>query len=88
MIGSEDNRLKLELKELIIEECDKEVDADEISDDEILFSEECILELDSMDALQISMALQKKYEVVVTDSKKLRKVMVSINTLADFIQPE
>jgi acyl carrier protein len=88
MIGSLDNNLKLELKELIIEECDKDVEADEISDDEVLFTPECKLELDSMDALQISMALQKKYKVVITDSKKLRKVMISINTLADFIQPE
>ena len=88
MIGSEDNRLKLELKELIIDECDKDVEANEISDDEVLFTPECKLELDSMDALQISMALQKRYKVVITDSKKLRKVMVSINTLADFIQPK
>ena len=88
MIGSLDNDLKLELKELIIEECDKEVEADEITDDEVLFHPDCKLELDSMDALQISMALQKEYNIVVTDSKKLRKVMVSINTLADFIQPK
>ena len=88
MIGSEDKELKLALKTLIIEECDKEVEPDEINDDEVLFSPESQLELDSMDALQISMALQKKYDIVVTDSKKLRKVMVSINTLADYIQPK
>jgi len=88
MIGSQDDKLKLALKQLIIEECDKDVEPEEVSDEEILFGEECVLELDSMDALQISMALQKKYEIVVTDSKKLRKVMVSINTLADFIQPK
>ena len=88
MIGSEDKELKLALKTLIIEECDKEVEPDEINDDEVLFSPESQLELDSMDALQISMALQKKYDIVVTDSKKLRKVMVSIITLADYIQPK
>jgi len=88
MIGSEDKELKLALKTLIIEECDKEVEPEEINDDEVLFSPESKLELDSMDALQISMALQKKYDIVVTDSKKLRKVMVSINTLADYIQPK
>ena len=54
----------------------------------MLFSPESKLELDSMDALQISMALQKEFNIVVTDSKKLRKVMVSINSLADFVQPE
>lgn len=88
MIGSQDDKLKLALKTLIIEECDKEVEPEEINDDEILFSPESKLELDSMDALQISMALQKEYNIVVTDSKKLRTVMISINTLADFIQPK
>jgi len=88
MIGSEDDKLKLALKTLIIEECDKELEPEEISDDEVLFSGDSALELDSMDALQISMALQKEYNIVVTDSKKLRKVMISINTLADFIQPK
>lgn len=88
MIGSKDDNFKKKLKELIIEECDKDIEASDINDDDILFSEECALELDSMDALQISMALQKEYGIEANDSKKLRKIMVSINTLADYIQPE
>ncbi|PLY05910.1 MAG: acyl carrier protein [Arcobacter sp.] len=88
MIGSKDENLKLELKKLIIEECDKDIEVEEISDDEILFGSDTSLELDSMDALQISMALHKKYGVDANDSKKLRKIMASINTLADYIQPE
>ena len=39
-----------------------------------------------MDALQISMALHKKYGLKTTDSKELRKIMVSINTLAAYIE--
>jgi len=88
MIGSKDDNFKKKLKELIIEECDKDIEASDINDDDILFSEECALELDSMDALQISMALQKEYGIQANDSKKLRKIMVSINTLADYIQPK
>jgi len=88
MIGSKDDNLKTNLKKLIIEECDKDIDISDINDDDVLFSEECALELDSMDALQISMALQKEYNIEANDSKKLRKIMVSINTLADYIQPE
>ncbi|MBU3014475.1 acyl carrier protein [Poseidonibacter lekithochrous] len=88
MIGSKDDDFKKKLKELIIEECDKDIEASDINDDDILFSEECALELDSMDALQISMALQKEYGIQANDSKKLRKIMVSINTLADYIQPK
>jgi acyl carrier protein len=78
--------LKYELKKLIIEECEKECEIEDIKDDDILFDPESPLELDSMDALQISMALHKKYGMKTTDSKELRKIMVSINTLAEYIK--
>ena len=88
MLGSKNEKLKQELKELIIEECDRDIEPEEINDDEVLFGSDTKLELDSMDALQISMALHKKYGIDANDSKKLRKIMASINTLADYIQPE
>jgi len=89
MLGSQNPELKLELKQLIIKECDKEEFTPEAIDDtEPLFGSDSTLGLDSMDALQISMALKEKYGVEVTDSKKIRTIMASINTLADFIQPK
>ena len=88
MSGSHNPELKLELKQLIIKECDKEdIDPASISDFEPLFGSDAPLQLDSMDALQVSMALKEKYGVEVTDSKKIRTIMTNINTLADFIQP-
>ena len=75
-----------ELKELIIDECDKECNIENINDDEELFGSGANLTLDSMDALQISMALHKKYDIKITDAKKLRKIMLSINTLSAYIQ--
>ncbi len=78
--------LKYELKKLIIQECEKECEIDDIDDDEVLFGAESKLELDSMDALQISMALNKKYGLKTTDSKELRKIMKSINTLAAYLK--
>lgn len=78
--------LKYELKKLIIEECEKECEIEDIKDDDILFDPASPLELDSMDALQISMALHKKYGLKTTDSKVLRKIMLSINTLAEYIE--
>lgn len=88
MLGSQNPELKRELKQLIITECDKEEFTPEaMNDDEPLFGSDSPLQLDSMDALQISMALKEKYGVEVTDSKKIRTIMTSINTLADFIQP-
>lgn len=80
------SNLKYELKKLIIEECEKECNIEDINDDEILFGPDSKLELDSMDALQISMALNKKYGLKTTDSKELRKIMKSINTLATYLE--
>ena len=79
-------QLKKDLKLLIIDACEKDQSVDDISDDEILFGEDAPLQLDSMDALQISMAISSTYGIKMTDSKKLRKVMESINTMALFVQ--
>jgi acyl carrier protein len=76
------------LKRLIIEECDIVNAPEEIGDDEPLFGSESKLGLDSIDALQISVAIQNKYNITITDSKETRRVMRSLNTFADFIQPE
>jgi len=89
MIGSQDEALKLRLKTMIIEECEKEdMTPEEISDDVELFSEASGLELDSLDALQISMGLQTQFKVRLGDSKEFRRVVTTINALADYIQPE
>lgn len=85
-MSSNNEALKQELKELIIEECEKDCEASDITNDEILFGSDSNLQLDSLDALQISLALNKKYGLDTTDSKKLRSIMTSINSLADHIQ--
>jgi len=88
MKGSLDEQLKNEIKQLIIEECDLDITDDHIHDDDILFGSDSPIGLDSVDALQISIAVQNKYGVVITDSKVLRRVMKTINTFADYIRPE
>lgn len=85
---SQNSILKEELKNLIIDECEKDCSSEEIDDNEELFGPTSVLELDSMDALQISMSLHKKYGIKTTDSKKLRKIMLSINTLATYIEKQ
>jgi acyl carrier protein len=86
MKGSLDEKLKMELKRLIVEECDITTDPGEIGDEEPLFGSGSKLGLDSIDALQISIAIQNKYNITITDSKEMRRVMRSFNTFADFIQ--
>lgn len=88
MKGSQDAGLKQRLKELILKEADKQVSPEAINDDEILFGPDAQLQLDSLDGLQVSMALQRQFGVRVTDPKDLVRIMASINTMADFIQPD
>jgi acyl carrier protein len=88
MKGSLDEKLKMELKRLIVEECDITTDPGGIGDEEPLFGSGSKLGLDSIDALQISIAIQNQYNVTITDSKEMRRVMRSLNNFADFIQPE
>ena len=78
--------LKEELKEMIVRECDKDIEPSSIKDDDIIFDPAHPLELDSLDSLQISMALQNDYNIRLTDPKEARRVMESINTLATYIE--
>lgn len=82
-------KLKYELKLMIISECEKEnVTPEDIPDDVELFSSDCVLELDSLDALQISMGLQNRYAIRLGDSKEFRRVVTNINELARFIEQQ
>ena len=77
--------LCLELKTLIVEACDKECDPASISDDELLFGPEASLQLDSLDALQVSMVIKKKYGLRLPDSKETRRILSSIANMAEHL---
>jgi len=78
--------LKEDLKVLIVQECDKEIEPSSIKDDEIIFDPEHPLQLDSLDTLQISMALQNNYGIRLVDPKEARRVMISIDSIAEYIE--
>jgi len=78
--------LKRELKAMIVEATDKDIEPQQIGDDEPLFGRRSTLGLDSLDGLQISMALQSRYGVVITDPKQLRRLLVSVNSLARYLR--
>jgi acyl carrier protein len=79
-------KLKFDLKSMIIEECEKEdITPNDIADDVELFSDKSGLELDSLDALQISMGLQNKFGVRLGDSKDFRRVVTTIDDLAIYV---
>ena len=77
--------LRLALKALIIEACEKDCKPESISDDEPLFGPEAPLQLDSLDALQVSMAIKKTYGLRLPDSKETRRILSSVANLAQHL---
>lgn len=76
--------LKSELKRLIIETLRLEdIKPDSIKDDEPLFGEG--LGLDSIDALELVVAIEKKYGVLIEDEEVGIEAFASIDALADFV---
>ncbi|MBP7370262.1 MAG: acyl carrier protein [Arenimonas sp.] len=75
----------MEVKELIISTMALEdITSADIDSDAPLFNEG--LGLDSIDALELGLALQKRYGVTLAaDSEETRKHFASVNSLAAFI---
>ena len=78
--------LENDIKELIIKVLELEdIKASDIQDEEALFVDG--LGLDSIDALELGMALKKKYNLTLSsDKKENAKYFYSVKTLADFIR--
>jgi acyl carrier protein len=76
--------LKSDLKLLIIETLRLEdIKPDSIMDEEPLFGEG--LGLDSIDALELVVAIEKRYGVLIEDEEVGVEAFASINALADFV---
>lgn len=75
-----------EIKDLIIKSLDLEdISREDIKDDEPLFNDG--LGLDSIDALEIGMALQKKYNLSMdSDKEQNSKHFFSVDTLAEYVR--
>lgn len=80
--------LEKDLKILIIESLELEdITADDIKDDEALFVDG--LGLDSIDALELGMALKKKYNVELSSDKEdNKKYFYSVKTIADYLREQ
>lgn len=72
------------LKHQIIEQLNlDDVEADEIVADEPLFGTD--LGLDSIDALEIIVLLEKEYGIKIASQEEGKKVFYSVSTIADYI---
>ena len=80
--------LKRELKELVVEECDVELEAHEITDDELLIGGDGRMDLDSLDALSISLEVKSRYGKRIDGGNEARTAFSSIDALARFILAE
>jgi len=85
--GSQDDTFKLELKKLIVAACNRDTAPESIGDDDLLIGADSVLELDSLDVLQLNVAITQQFGKRIDDSKHARRVMKSVNTLADFLRP-
>lgn len=75
--------LKQTLKALIVKECDKDIAPETIGDDELLIGGP--LELDSLDALQICLAVKDRWDVRIEGGPESRKALASVTALAQTI---
>ena len=74
-----------ELKAKIIESLKlQDITPDQIGDDEPLFGDG--LGLDSIDALELVVMLEKNYGIVIKDIEEGRPAFQSVRTLAEFIK--
>lgn len=76
--------LKQQIKRLLIEELDlRDHSEAEIADDAPLFGEG--LGLDSLDALQLAMAVEERFGVTIPEGEEARAIFASVSSLAEHI---
>jgi acyl carrier protein len=79
------NTLKDRIKAMMVENLMLQVTADEITDDMPLFGPGG-LGLDSVDALQLVVGLDKNFGVKIPDPAAAKEILQTVNTIADAVQ--
>ena len=82
------NELKTKLKTLLIERLSIEGATPESIDDDVPLFGDGGLELDSLDAVEIIVILQRQFGCDVKQIKKGSCIFASINALADFVEAQ
>jgi acyl carrier protein len=78
-------QLKQRIKEIMVENLMLQVAAQDITDDKPLFGPEG-LGLDSVDALQLVVALDKNFGLKIPDPAAAKQILESVNTIAAAIE--
>src|SRR6187455_2165337 len=74
-----------EIKTMMVENLMLKIGKDQIGNDLPLFSPEG-LGLDSIDALELVVSLEKKFGVTVPNSEVAKQALASVNALHDYVQ--
>lgn len=77
--------IRQRLKELMISELMLELSVDEIGDDTPLFGPAGV-GLDSVDALQLVVMIEKNFGFKMADQEQAKTVLQSVNTIAEAIE--
>jgi len=80
-----DNALREQIKSLMVENLMLQVAAAEIGDDQPLFGPGS-LGLDSVDALQLVVALDKNFGLKIPDPAAAKQILQNVNTIAAAVE--
>ena len=79
-----DDNLREAIKEMMVENLMLKVTKEEIADDLPLFGPDG-LGLDSIDALELAVSLEKRFGVALPNSEIARTALASVNALHDYV---
>jgi acyl carrier protein len=82
---NDSTELKAQIKQMLVDNLMLKISAAEIGDDQPLFGPGS-LGLDSVDALQLVVALEKNYGLKLSDAEAARKTMQTVNAIAAAVQ--
>jgi len=77
--------LKREIKEAMVEELMLQQTVEEIGDEVVLFAPTG-LGLDSVDALQLVVALEKRFGLKISDAEAAKGILRDVNTITAAVQ--
>jgi acyl carrier protein len=78
--------IKTEIKKLIVDTFNIEtIHPEDIKDDVPLLSGENSIKIDSIDVLEIVIAIQRRFNVRIDDQNLARHIIHTVNTIAEFV---
>lgn len=83
------NDIKLETRKLILETLNiEDVQPEDISNDVSLLSGENTITIDSIDVLEVVVAIQENFQVKIQDQNHARLIVDTVDTIAEFIHAQ